>query len=82
MSKQYQNTGTTTISADVEFEAEVELWSTCVAANGSLSTLNLDLRVALTSTDTNAFAYFGPLELNGEEETSVKEDVSYKWQAC
>jgi hypothetical protein len=87
-SKQYTNTQNGTVTSLSTFNyAGASLWSKCVADDGELPTLNINFRVALTSSGPDAsgnlpFAYFGPLVVNAGEWSSVTEDVQFAWRPC
>ncbi|KAI1382927.1 uncharacterized protein F4822DRAFT_421589 [Hypoxylon trugodes] len=64
-----------TIHSSIPMEGLV--WSQCTDSNGNVGILNVNFRVAFTSTNAASYAYYG-----GGRNSSVSEKWNWVWRRC
>ncbi|KAI2617658.1 hypothetical protein GGS26DRAFT_575893 [Hypomontagnella submonticulosa] len=70
-----------TFSRDVTLHAgipsESAVWSPCTGRNGYVGILNVNFRIALTSTNAASYGYYG-----GGKNSTVTERWAWQWRRC
>ncbi|KAI1268824.1 hypothetical protein F5Y18DRAFT_423054 [Xylariaceae sp. FL1019] len=75
------NTGNSTIPRNLNWHtimpSEDLIWSPCIGEDGDVGIVNVNFRVALTSSDANAYGYYG-----AGVNSSVQERFGWVWRQC